>query len=314
MYPPRSAPALVGSLPAPLVNGNPDLAKDVTVFTSGPKTYAYVAYYYTGIQVLDVTNPASPTLVTTLPLVNGMENVGRLGSTLVAGGGDGVTLYDLTVPSAPTLVTTWLPSPTEAFYVEWVTISGSMAYVCDSVLGLFILDLSVPASPVLMGSRAPRGYPFHLALSGTMGLLAEGFAGLTLLDVSNPSSMLPTWPLGCLRGTNPVPSGAMGPTLSSRVYEKALGILDVSVPSSPTEVGTWLLRNSYIYGVTVRGNLAFVADRLCTVHPRCHHALGAVAGGDLRQERAPNDALRRRPDPLLRHRRPWALHSQCVGT
>lgn len=253
-----SAPTFVGSLPAPLFNGNPDRARDVTVFTSGPSTYAYVAYYYAGIQVLDVTNPASPSLVTTLPLVNGLESVGRVGNTLVAGGGDGVTLYDLTVPSAPTLVTTWLPSPTEAFYVEWVTLSGNTAYVCDGYLGLMVLDLSTPASPVLLGSHAPRGYPLHLALSGTLGLLAEYYAGLTLLDVSDPSSISQLGLWDASEGESRALWSDGTHAFVARAYE-GLSVLDVSVPSSPTEAGIWPLRNSYIYGVTVRDNLAFLA-------------------------------------------------------
>ena len=217
-----SAPALVGSLPAPLFNGNPDMGRDVTVFTSGPSTYAYVAYYYTGTQVLDVTNPASPSLVTTLTLENGVESIGRVGDTLVAGGGDGVTLYDLANPAAPTLVTTWLPSATEDFYVEWVTLSGTMAYVCDGYLGLMVLDLSTPASPVLLGSHAPRGYPFHLALSGTMGLLAEDFAGSDPAGCERSLLHLPNWPLGCFRGRIPCPLERWDPRFR-RAFTRRLG-------------------------------------------------------------------------------------------
>jgi hypothetical protein len=260
-----SAPALVGSLPAPLFNGTPDMAKDVTVYAAGPTIYAYVPYYYTGIQVIDVTNPAGPSLVSTVALENGMESVGRVGTTLVAGGGDGVTLYDLTNPAAPTLITTWLPSTTEAFYVEWVTLSGSTAYVCDSVLGLFILDLSLPASPIVLGNRAPRGNPFHLALSSTMGLLAEDFAGLTLLDVSDPSSIAQLGIWDASEGQS-LALWSDGTHAFVARQNEGLGILDVSPPSSPTEVGTWLLRNSYIYGVTVRDNLAFVADRASNLY------------------------------------------------
>ena len=68
-----------------------------------------------------------------------------------------------------------------------VELSGNIAYVAGRQSGLHIVDVSNPASPVLLFTFDTTGYATTLAVSGNKLALSSGAGGIYLFDISNPS-------------------------------------------------------------------------------------------------------------------------------
>ena len=98
-----------------------------------------------------------------------------------------------------------------------------------------VLDVSVPAAPVLTGRSAPLPDIVQgLAASGNTVYVADGESGLQIIDVTNPAS--PKW-----EGSLDTPGSAQNVAVSGTTAYVADGdgglrIVDVSNPLAPVEV------------------------------------------------------------------------------
>ena len=128
------------------------------------------------------------------------------------------------------------------------------------VAGLEILDVSEPATPVLVGSyRLPReGTGLRVrdvAVQGTRAYLAAGAQGVRVLDIADPAS---PQELGVFTSRfHAVDLVVVG----TRVYVVSLAgmtILDASDPAAITVLGHYPAQN--LIGIDVQGNLAVVAS------------------------------------------------------
>lgn len=148
---------------------------------------------------------------------------------------------------------------TEPFegYVNDVVIVGSTAFVAAGGAGLYTLDISDAARPVVVGSHDTPGYAESVAVSGKYAYVADGPAGLRVFDVENLSH--PT-EVGQAYGLNYVFYVAVD---GQYAYVAAAGagllVANVSDPTKPKEAGA-LDTPGYAYGVTVAGSTAYVAD------------------------------------------------------
>ncbi|MBI5192150.1 MAG: hypothetical protein HZA08_01770, partial [Nitrospirae bacterium] len=68
-----------------------------------------------------------------------------------------------------------------------IRVSGNFAYIADGESGLQIMDISNPASPVIVGSLDTPGIAQDIVVSGTRAFIADGSSGLSIIDISNPS-------------------------------------------------------------------------------------------------------------------------------
>jgi len=103
-----------------------------------------------GINVVDVTTPASPSLVAT---VTGFaEHIATAGNTLAfTGGSYPCTILDITIPTAPVIASTYtFPVFTSDIYVD-----GNYAYTGN--LGFRVFDISDKAHPVQVGYNNTDG-------------------------------------------------------------------------------------------------------------------------------------------------------------
>ena len=78
----------------------PDIAFDVAV--SGD--LAFVADNGTGLLVIDITNPAGPTLVGACDTPADAYSVATSGDLAIVGDDDGITVIDITNPTNPTIL------------------------------------------------------------------------------------------------------------------------------------------------------------------------------------------------------------------
>lgn len=68
-----------------------------------------------------------------------------------------------------------------------IHISGNYAYCTAGSFGIFILDISEPHAPVLMGICDTPGIARHAEVSGNYAYVADGHAGVRIIDVSDPA-------------------------------------------------------------------------------------------------------------------------------
>ena len=219
-------------------------------------TTAYVADYYS-IQTIDVTNPASPSLLgsrSSVPRPGGV--VADAGSVDVVDSVFGFSRYDASDPNLPTIVG-FYTAPGNSYAVA---ASGNTAYVLDTTRYFHIVDISNPAFPVrLKEVLLPKSPYYSVALSGSRAHTLSESWQLDTLDVSNPAS-----PLLLGLGYQPPPNylesvASCWPNLCIASNHGGLDVADVSNPNAPYRVGIYDTPG-YALDVVYDHPYAYVAD------------------------------------------------------
>jgi hypothetical protein len=138
-----------------------------------------------------------------------------------------------------------------------VALQANYAYVASVESGrgrLYVVDVSNPAVPTIVGSVEVGGAK-DVAVEGNFAYVISENFGLVVVDVSNPASP-------ALVTTHFV-SGAerlvsQGQTLYVSTHA-GLSVLDVTVPSSPADLGSLLLPAGGAFGLDVKGSIAALA-------------------------------------------------------
>ena len=213
----------------------------------------------------------APTALSFLP-IPGFANAVALGPTsdphvYIAAGQGGLVVVDATDLTAPAIVgTTGVED--DAFGIDVV---GTLAFVATRS-SLAVVDISLPGTPVLVGTAPLTGVGTDVVVHGGIAYVAAGLGGLALFDVSVPAAPVLLGSLdtsGRARGVD-VTSDALAVVADSGA---GVHVIDVSDPVNPTLVGSTHTRannRSSAAHVQVRGRRAFVADgagsRLGTLH------------------------------------------------
>jgi len=228
----------------------PTSVRDVTVAGD----YAYVAARTGGLLVVDVADPAHPTLVaTTTGILDAMAVAVAGDYAYVADRNPYLRIVDVSDPLSPTVVGSYRPG-VSGWYIADVTVSGTVAYAGYSTQ-LFIVDVTTPTQPVEIGRYATRAN--DIVVVGTTAFVVAGGDGFRQIDVSEPTT--PT-----LVGTYDTPSSASASAISGTVAyvaDGATGLLsiDITEPMTPTEVGRQDTPG-VAQDVALSGPYAFVAD------------------------------------------------------
>lgn len=205
---------------------------------------------YGAFLVLDITDPANPTLLGKLEgTQHGFNHLRMVGNYVYAGldSSGGLSVIDVSNPAQPQVVTNL-----NLGYISSLEIAGHYAYAVGS--GLNIIDISQPAQPAVVGSVSPVCYPQAASVVGNYAYVVGRCSGnLAVVDISNP--------------TNPVvlgTTGLFGPADKIAVTNNTafigtwngLAVVDVSNPTNLVTV------TNYSYGYTVRlaGNRAYVGS------------------------------------------------------
>jgi hypothetical protein len=238
-------PSIVGTCDTPGAAGG--------VYVSG--NYAYVGDSSEGVQVIDISNPASPHIVGTC------NTPGLAGDVYVSGNYAyvtdsyaGVQVIDVSNPVSPSIVGTCGVSG----HAVAICASGNHAYVADgSAHRLYVIDVSAPTNPHSVGSCDTMSDALGVYVSGNYAYVADNVQGLQVIDVSNPSNPF-------IVGTCDTPHQAYDVYVSGNyayVADGASGVqvIDVSDPNKPSSVGS--CNTPYeSRGIYVSGNHAYVTD------------------------------------------------------
>jgi hypothetical protein len=223
-------------------------------------TLGYLSYWNSGtgrsgIQVLDLTNPAVPVLLgqyqDNWAMRQSMEVLAPYGYVARS---DGFEILDLSDPTAPTPVAVFRT----ADYCARFQMVGTVAYLAQRPQGVLTLDTTRWPSDLLIGEVYidNASYIHDLSVSGDLAFVANGNVGLHVVDVSDPS-------LPVEIGQTSTGDRARGVAVhDALVYvansDSGLQIYN-SAGGTPTLLGTYNTSGRALR-VAVSGTTVFVAD------------------------------------------------------
>jgi hypothetical protein len=241
-------PKLVGTLTNG--TGGAVLAQPVKIYVLG--AYAYIGTQSGGLEIVNVSNPASPV------------HAGFLAGIPPTGGARGIR--DIMVAGSYAYLTTFVTTPGASNPFPTPPNPPTTTYALE------IVNISSPASPALVGKL----------MEGSGGALLQGAAGvfvngnyayiassisnaLEVVDVSVKSSPVHFASLvhgtggAILQGANAICVAANKAYVTS-TGSNAIEIIDVSNPASPTHLGNKSVRTGPA-AVFVNGNYAYVMSQ-----------------------------------------------------
>ena len=134
----------------------------------------------------------------------------------------------------------WTGSVETSYATYGVAVSGNHAYVADA--GLYVIDITYPNSPQIVGSVGNCGQAHCVAVSGSYAYLADDFmCGLLVIDISdprNPQQVAAVVPPGKAFGVDIAGTYAY-------VGDGDLQVIDIASPLDPQIVASASTMNRY---------------------------------------------------------------------
>ena len=155
-----------------------------------------------------------------------------------AGDGSGLTALESARLTGPLTIT---PTPVRVGYIDDggyfddVAVAGNYAYVADSLVGLWIYNVSDPAHPVNVAHTNNGGSAQGVAVAGNYAYLANLHDGLRIYDVSDPAAPVAVGHID--DGGNALGVAVAGNCAYLANHGDGLRIYDVSDPAHPVSVG-----------------------------------------------------------------------------
>ena len=221
------APEVVGALP----NANYD-TWNVAVAGS----YAYTIWgefwdqymIFQKIQVVDISEPGDPVLVTTVTMPDRTSDITIHGSMAYVGGYyNAFHIVDLSIPETPYIV----GSVETSGSTEAITIHDGYLYATGYEQSVDIFDIADPTFPQLISSVAVSMEITETAVLGSHLYLAGWRGGLEILDISVPAN-----PVVCGRSNRPLVATGVA-TLDRHVLVVSTDGLQVFLPQCDDIVG-----------------------------------------------------------------------------
>jgi hypothetical protein len=172
-------------------------------------------------------------------------------------------IIDVSNPMAPLLL-----NSTNSLGAQGLHTTASMAYLASPDVnpttnkgGLYVVDVSVPTSPVVLTNCYSGFDNAGVAVSGSLGVATGNTLGMKVVDITNP---LAPETIGSLTGTmkGVDMAGQFAYVLQiipGNPSHTDLAVVDLSVPASPAVVGRVTVTTSIYVGVKIVGSLAYVA-------------------------------------------------------
>jgi hypothetical protein len=216
-----------------------------------------------GTSIVDVGNPSSPVLLANVDDIDGPVGV-RDQFAYVADAGE-LHVLDLADPTDPIV----LPSVMGPANPWSLLVEGDLLCIGSYSGEIILLDISNRASPSQVGALTIGGYGVEVVqmTRDLVYALAGGF--LHIVDISDPGapmtlSELDTGPHAVVAVDGPVAYVA-DPYDFTGVYFTFFSTVDVSDPSTPTQLGATLFTHELPRSVTIANGRAFVGSTIVNV-------------------------------------------------
>ncbi len=147
---------------------------------------AYLAMRDLGAFVVNISNPAAPFVIATIPAARVLDLAVSDDVLYVVDGIDtSLEAWDVSTPGAPSFLSTYNPGGFPVWYVE---ARASTVFVGDAGGRVRSLNYAAPSVPVLLDTISTAGGVFDMDIR--IGLLAAaGAGGIEIIDISNPASL-----------------------------------------------------------------------------------------------------------------------------
>ena len=236
--------------------------------------YAYMTIEG-GLVVFDVSDSQNPVLIGRYPIVDSATELCIVGSTLyMASWEHGLYILDVSNPASPVLLGQFY----EWRYFNWdpmgylkpgagLYVLGTTAYMAAGTGGLYIIDVSNPAAPGLLGiyNTAP-GFAGGVYVAGNTAYVTvhahygvAPLTGLLVIDVSNPAAPVLIGSYNTPGHANKVQVSGTTAYVTEFGAWDGLRIIDISDPASPLLLGSFYTAG-HANGIYVSGKTAYVAN------------------------------------------------------
>jgi hypothetical protein len=228
---------------------------------------AYLATYSSGLQIYDLSDPATPVLLAVYnPDDFSVVDLDVDGDIIaLASRRKGWALLNISNPVSPTLL--FMSVDTQDAYK--IATQNGLLCIIDASGDMTFFDIAEPTAPLEISTYDAGNRGQDLLLEGDYAFVCMSDSGigedeLLVLDISDPANPTQLWTYPAERSGQAVSlSGdllyfASGSSGDYRV-EGDLDIFDFSNPASP-ELLCHLDFNQSIWGVTVDGNTAYLAN------------------------------------------------------
>lgn len=252
---------------------------------------AWITHVASSISHVDISDPDNVALIGTFTAPFARAAALANGRMYLAAGMPGLYIYPL--PFNPSSYYTYDTYAQDGQQVQDVAVAGNLAYLAAGPAGFKVLDVSNPASPILVGRVTLPGsaWAYVLRVSEGMAYLTDNAGRIFLIDIS----MFDIW--------NPVPgtpvvrrtidNGAFASTieLSGHGWLVAASLMgldfyDVSDPGDPNPNHLCNLAVPSAHG-RVAGGIALVGNRLYASYAPCPPNQPEVARVDVTDPSAP---------------------------
>ncbi len=216
----------------------------------------YVADWFSGIHLYDITEPHRPVLLSSLKTKGSPKGIVlRDDYAYVADDDHGLLIVDISDANQPKAIST-LQTPGLAYIPQ---LQGDLLYLASHRGGFQIINISDATKPKLLSSVNTAGKAWGIQVRDTLTFIADDEAGLLIFDTSNPAS-----PKQIGQFT---PGGAAEDVLIDGKYafvsffDNGVYIVDISDPANPTAI-SHVTTPGNARGIERKGNHLYIADWL----------------------------------------------------
>jgi hypothetical protein len=216
--------------------------------------HAFVADAASGLQVIDIGDPANPAYAGGYDTPGSASGVAVSGNyAYVADYDSGLQVIDISDPTDPSRV-----GNVVVYFASELAVSGDYAYLSCGYFGLHVIDISDPVSPSHCAFYDTIGQTHGVAVSGDYAYVASGsdWRGLQVIDISDPCA--PVLAGYCSTSVAVYEVSVCGDYAFLANGTDGLTVLDIGDPTNPSLLSEYGAAGQAM-GVAVAGDYAYVA-------------------------------------------------------
>ena len=251
----------------------PGLIQDISLFTRSGRNYACIAANAAGLQIVDVTTPSSPVLVSSVAISGTASGVAISGTLAYVSAYEGrLMIVDLSTPAAPIKRSELVMTQGASDVAVRTSIAGVFCYM-PSGTDLLVVQADLPTAPTFLRSiTGPSAELFGsyptITITGTRVYVSLA-GGISVFDLA--SSAFPTLLEYEINVHNNFGGGALG-SAGGYLYESSrgsgrAGITTYSIDASGISLVHYTSINSAKgYGISISNGKAFAATEDTGTH------------------------------------------------
>jgi hypothetical protein len=142
--------------------------------------YAYLAAGISGLEIIDITDPTTPTLKGSYQNAISVNSLAISGNyCYLANDNAGLKILDISNPNLPSVI----GSIDTVGIARGVSVSGKEVYVASDSGGIQIIDIKDPTNPTVKSSLDTTGTALKIEKSGNFLYIADGESGMKVVNV-----------------------------------------------------------------------------------------------------------------------------------